>query len=230
MRFCGRTPFAESMKNNGIDIATLENNHIGNYGIAGIKETESVLNEVGIKYARYDEPLVYQIKGSKLGIFAVNGVGSKIDRDDLQNRIRELKQKVDILIVCIHWGKEYTYFPTNAPGIAEDKPREVGHWMVEAGADLIIGNHPHWVQGVELYKEGFIVYAHGNFIFDQEWSRETKEGVVGSYVFSNNKLVDVNFTPIVIEDYARPRLALESEGERILEHMRDSSRDIADRN
>ena len=85
--------------------------------------------------------------------------------------------------MAYHWGAEYVSVPTVGAGIAEDDPVEIGHLAVDAGADFVIGNHPHWVQGVELYKGKYIAYAHGNFIFDQMWSYETRVGVVGKYTF-----------------------------------------------
>ena len=58
---------------------------------------------------------------------------------------------------------------------------EIAHLGIDSGADLIIGNHPHWVQAVEVYKGKYITYAHGNYIFDQMWSYETRVGVIGKY-------------------------------------------------
>ncbi len=229
MSFCGAAGFAAAMKRHGVGLATLENNHIGNQGIQGITETKNQLAAQGIPFARYDQPFITTIKGEKFGFLPVNGVGIAIDRVLLASRISLLRPKVDVLIVCVHWGKEYTYDPVAAPGIAPDDPQEIAHIMIDSGADVVLGNHPHWVQGVELYKEGFISYAHGNFIFDQEWSQETKKGVVGSYTFAHGKLVAVHFTPIIIEDYSQPREATLEEGSAILDLMRQSSIRIGNR-
>jgi hypothetical protein len=229
MSFCGTGEFAESMKHHGINLATLENNHIGNHGMPGILETEKLLDTAQLPYARFDQPYIVEIKGERFGFLPINGVGPSINKILLSERIHELRSKVDVVIVCVHWGKEYTYDPSIAPGIAPDDPQTIGHLMIDSGADVVFGNHPHWVQGVELYKEGFISYSHGNFIFDQEWSRETKEGVVGSYTFSKGKLIDVAFTPIIIEDFAQPRIAREEEGTKIIDAMRMSSVRIRNR-
>lgn len=108
--------------------------------------------------------------------------------------------------LAFHWGAEYVSVPQSAEGIAPDDPVEIAHLAVDAGADFIIGNHPHWVQAVELYRGKLIVYAHGNYIFDQMWSYETRVGVIGLYTFYDDKLVRVEFIPTIIEDYAQPRL------------------------
>jgi poly-gamma-glutamate synthesis protein (capsule biosynthesis protein) len=99
---------------------------------------------------------------------------------------------------------EYVPVPQPAPGIADDDPVELAHAAIDDGADLIIGNHPHWIQGVEVYKSKFITYAHGNFIFDQEWSYETTVGVIGKYTFYDNTLIAVDFTPVLIQNFAQP--------------------------
>lgn len=223
MVFCGQPSFASAMTKANISIATLENNHISNYGSAGKAETVEHLTAAGVMSVVSGKPVITTIKDMRLGVVAVNGVGPKVNLDLVTDEIQKIRDQVDIVAVSIHWGKEYTYLPAKAAGIAPDFPQEIGHALIDAGADLIIGNHPHWVQGVELYKNGFITYAHGNFIFDQEWSRETTEGVIGSYLFRNKKLIDVHFIPVVLEDYAQPRVATESEANKILQAMYTSS-------
>jgi len=223
MVFCGQPAFAQAMKKANVSVATLENNHIFNKGVQGREETIKYLEDAGVQVAIKNRPLVYKVKDLTFGIIAVNGVGARIDVDNIAKEIASIEELVDIVVVAPHWGKEYTYDPVKAVGIAPDDPRLIAHAIIDAGADLILGNHPHWVQGVEMYKDGFITYAHGNFIFDQEWSRETKEGVIGSYVFRDKKLVDVSFIPVIIEGYAQPRLADDMESQKILRLMRKSS-------
>jgi len=114
-------------------------------------------------------------------------------------------------------------------GIAPDDPREIGHLAIDDGADLVIGNHPHWVQGVEIYHDKLITYAHGNFIFDQMWSQETREGVVGRYTFYGTRLIRVDYRPVLISDYAQPAWLDDTAGEglTILQRMEHSSHLIA---
>lgn len=223
MKFCGVSDFSNAMSRAGIDVVGLENNHIGNYGQKGILETETNLTKVNIEYATFSKPAFRKIKGINFGFLAANFVGNRTDKNSLSEAIIAMKTKCDVCVVMPHWGREYTALPESAPGIAPDDPIEIGHFMIDSGADLILGNHPHNVQGVEKYKEGFISYAHGNFIFDQEWSNETKEGVIGQYIFWKKKLIDVSFKPIIIEDYSSPRIATDSEAIKILGVMKKSS-------
>ncbi len=136
---------------------------------------------------------------------------------------------MDVLAVALHWGAEYVSLPQRSPGIAEDDPVEIAHLAVDAGADLVIGNHPHWVQAVELYKGKFIAYAHGNFIFDQMWSYETRVGVIGRYTFYDDVLVGVEFIPTLIENYAQPVPMQGAEAQAVLDGMKAASEELARR-
>jgi poly-gamma-glutamate synthesis protein (capsule biosynthesis protein) len=229
MIFCGLPDFAFEMKKAGIDLVGLANNHSGNYGMKGLEETKKVLNQSGLEYIDELKPVYVYIGGVKIGFLALNAVGKVLNRGDVESVLAQMRDSAEIIVVTVHWGKEYALVPTFAPGIAPEDPIILGRWLVDQGVDLVVGHHPHVVQGVEIYKEGFIAYSHGNFIFDQEWSKETKQGVIGNYVFFETKLVDVYFTPIVIEDWVRPRVANNLEAVEIMDRMRKSSENIAKR-
>ncbi|MDP2674637.1 MAG: CapA family protein [Dehalococcoidia bacterium] len=201
---CGRPGFTAALQAAGVDIATLENNHVGNYGLEGIYETEDHLTAAGIDHADRITPVVKDVRGLKFGFLAFNGVGETFNRAKVTAAVKALRPQVDVLAVAFHWGAEYVSLPQTAAGVADDDPVEIAHLAVDAGADLIIGNHPHWVQAVELYRGKFIAYAHGNFIFDQMWSYETRVGVIGRYTFYDDVLIGVEFVPVLSENYAQP--------------------------
>jgi poly-gamma-glutamate synthesis protein (capsule biosynthesis protein) len=212
-----------------VDVATLENNHIGNYGHRGIAETVRHLEGAGIAWADRRTAAVLEVRGLRFGFLAFNGVGQRIDREAMVEAIGALRPRVDVVVAAFHWGAEYVRLPRAAPGIAEDDPVEVAHRAVEAGADLVIGNHPHWVQAVEVYRGKLIAYSHGNFVFDQMWSRETRVGVIGRYTFYDDALVRAEFIPVLIEDYAQPRPLEGEEARTVLEAMRQASLELAGR-
>jgi poly-gamma-glutamate synthesis protein (capsule biosynthesis protein) len=221
--FCGQPGFAGALREAGVDVATLENNHIDNYGPEGVAATEALLTASGIGYANYYTLAVRDVRGLRFGFLAFNGVGGAFDRELVRRRIEETAGQVDVLVTAFHWGKEYVTIPQADPGIAADDPVDIAHLAVDAGADLVLGNHPHWVQGVEVYAGKLITYAHGNFIADQMWSYETTLGVIGRYIFYDNELVSVQFVPVRIEDYARPVLLEGEEAQAILDAMRQAS-------
>jgi poly-gamma-glutamate synthesis protein (capsule biosynthesis protein) len=225
--FCGQPGFTEALLTAGVDVATLENNHIGNYGGPGITETQEHLDAAGIKWADRYTPTIVEVRGMTFGFIAFNAVGEYIDRDAMAAAIEELRPQVDVLSVAFHWGAEYLSVPNISYGIAEDYPPQIGHLAIDAGADLVIGNHPHWVQGIEVYNGKFIAYAHGNFIFDQMWSYETRLGVVGKYTFYDETLIGVTFTPVRIDNYAQPVLLEGQERQDVLDTMRQATEDLA---
>ncbi len=237
--FCGRPGFIAALQAAGVDVATLENNHIGNYGRPGIDETIQHLEAGAIKWADRANAAIVDVRGLKFGFLAFNGVIEVFDRKAMVAQIRALRPAVDVLAVSFHWGAEYAALPGVAPGVADDNPVDIAHLAVDSGADLIIGNHPHWVQAVEVYKgkparsgspepaEGYIAYAHGNYIFDQMWSYETRVGVIGKYTFYDDQLVAVEYTPTLIQDYARPVPMEGAERQAVLDGMKAASEQLA---
>jgi len=227
--FCGRPGFIGALHAAGVDVATLENNHIGNYGLDGIDATKGYLDGGGIKWADRYSPAIVEVRGMKFGFLAFNGVIEIIDRDAMVVAIQELRPQVDVLSVSFHWGAEYVSVPDISPGVAEDSPVEIAHLAIDSGADFIIGNHPHWVQAVEIYNGKWITYAHGNYIFDQMWSYETRVGVIGKYTFFDKQLVGVEFTPTLIENYAQPVPMQGEERQAVLDGMKAASDQLSAR-
>jgi len=228
-KFCGDARSIAGLEYAGVSVANLSNNHSTNYGPAGINETEILLAKNNIDICGLGNYAIKDVRGLKFAFLGFNGVGAHIDRAELKREIDLVRPMADVVVVQFHWGKEYELIPTTAPGLAPDDPRVIGHLAIDDGADLVIGNHPHWVQPVEIYKGKLITYAHGNFIFDQMWSQETREGVVGRYTFYGNRLVRVDYRPLLIENYAQPVWLDEfsGEGKAILDRMAAGSAQIA---
>lgn len=227
MTFCGDARHIQGLVYAGVSVAGLANNHAGNYGQRGLEETARLLTQHGIAVVGLGQPAVRAVRGLRFAFLAFNAVGATVDRPEASREIAAARQQADVVVVLFHWGKEYVSVPQRAPGVAPDDPRDLGHLAVEAGADLVLGNHPHWVQGVEVYHERLIAYAHGNFIFDQMWSRETREGVVGRYTFYGKDLVAAEYRPVLIEDYAQPHFLEGDDAARVLGRMERSSRQLA---
>lgn len=221
--FCGQSGFVEALVQVGVDVAGLENNHLGNYGPGGVAATMELLHAHGIDHADRWTLAVREVRGLRFGFLAFNGVGESIDRALMAGMIGQAAEQVDVVVVSFHWGQEYVAVPQAAPGLAPDDPVAIAHLAIDAGADLVIGNHPHWVQAVELYEGKLIAYAHGNFIFDQMWSLPTRQGVVGRYTFYDDRLVRVEYLPVLIEDHAQPRFLAGEEAQAVLDQMYGAS-------
>ncbi len=182
----------------------MANNHAGNYGKEGLSETIKNLDQAGILSSGVEErPVAYkQINNTRFAFLAFNsisydGAGVLIAKEDLIKKlILEARAQSDFVVVQMHWGTEYTRSPN-------DYQKTMGRFLIDNGADLVIGNHPHWVQDFEIYNGKYILYALGNFIFDQEWSQKTKEGVIAKVTISDNKVSKIDFTPIGIKNYGQ---------------------------
>jgi poly-gamma-glutamate synthesis protein (capsule biosynthesis protein) len=132
--------------------------------------------------------------------------------DKMTEAVREAKQKSDFVIVSMHSGAEYAERPNNSQV-------NFAHAAIDAGADLIIGHHPHVVQTVEKYKGKFIFYSLGNFVFDQPQSEETKEGLAVKIYFVKSGINKISLLPVVMKNLAQPRMANKKEADKILQKL-----------
>ena len=223
MAFCGDPRFVRGLRYAGVDVANLSNNHLGNYGWDGIYETERHLADAGIAYCGMGTTAHLTVKEVRFAFLGYNGVGVDFDRALIRREISREHRAGYVVIVSFHWGKEYVRVPQTTLGIANDDPRAIGRLAIDSGADLVVGNHPHWVQGLELYHGRLITYAHGNFIFDQNWSIETQQGVIGRYVFYQRRLAQARYFPVVIHNQLQPQWATADIGRSMLTAMRQAS-------
>ena len=246
MYFRADPRFAEGLSWAGFDVLSLANNHTTNFGVDGLDSTLSLLNEAGISYvgAGYDKseawsPIVKEVNGLKIAFLAYtddvitlfNPVPNRstvalMNLNSLQASVEELRPKVDLIVVSMHSGVEYnTTNPTSTQ-------LEFAHTAIDAGADLVLGHHPHVLQPVEEYKGKLIFYSLGNFVFDQMFSEATREAVAVKFFFESkgryNKepqptvdLTAVEFFPYLIHDYYLPKPASESDAERMLARISD---------
>ncbi len=222
MVFCGNTRNVEGLVYAGIDVASLANNHAGNFGVEGVKETVELLNKNNILVTGIDGLAIKEIKGLKFAFLGYDDITkpqpgvSNAEDEKIKTEIAEAKKQADIVIVTFHWGVEYRDQP-------DERQKYLGHLAIDVGADLVIGNHPHWIQPVEIYKGKLITYAHGNFVFDQMWSLKTREGVIGKYTFYDNQLIDVEYLPVQIDNYGQPYFVEATKKKSILESMKRES-------
>ncbi len=227
--FCGDARFADGLTLMGTKVANLTNNHITNYGAEGLNATVKLLQQRGIQTSGLGPVAVIDIRGIKFGFIGFNGVGRSIDKTALKEGIARARQQADIVVVQFHWGKEYERQPMTGGRIAPDDPVTVAHETIDWGADIVIGNHPHWYQGVEVYHGKLITYAHGNFVFDQMWSEETREGVLGTYTFYGTQLVAASWKAVRIYDYGQPVFMNQGDNAAALQTMEAASDELANR-
>lgn len=155
----------------------IANNHLTDQGERGIIETKENLEKLNINFSGCKDATVgdcsvkiLEIKDKKISLIGLSMVYGIFDLKKTSDIISQTKNKSDLVIMNIHWGVEYEH---RFNKVQQNMARAI----VDAGADLIIGHHPHVVQGMEIYKNKAIFYSLGNFVFDQYFSADTQEGL-----------------------------------------------------
>jgi len=221
----------------GFDILNIANNHIMDLGIEGFSNTLDALNEGGLLFVgANDEPgRKYQIlekKGIKLGFVGYTEDGfnlsqqgvwiNRIDQTDIIKDIEFIKPQCDFIIISLHWGIENIFYPS-------PKQIRLAHRLIDAGATVILGHHPHVIQGIERYKHGLIAYSLGNFQFDPRLSHsKTNDSIILCLEFCKKRLENYRIIPIVIDKNFIPTLALNKDRKEILNFLNNISRPITD--
>lgn len=231
----------------GYDVLSLANNHAGDYGPRALVETVRRVRAggflpvgAGAGLARASRPVVVERNGVTFGIVAFDAIGEtpaaqsglpgalrlrmaprtgplvQADLDRVTGIVRDLRSQVDIVMVLPHWGTQYTHETVR-------DQRVVARALVDAGADVVVGVHPHWVQGVETVRGALVVYSLGNFVFDMDFMRQTQEGAVLELTFWGEQLKGSRLVPVVIGSDFAPRVAPGERGDRILYDVWEAS-------
>ena len=226
--FRGNPSYVKILKKGKIEAVSFANNHCRDFGEISYKDTRKTLEKAGIKYASYGKVSTYKVKGKKIGMIAVCGLDSVSGSKNLiRSGIKKLKKKkADLIIVSMHAGIEHT-------SRLNDVQKTIAHFAVKKGADLVLGHHPHVLQGIEKYKGKYIVYSLGNFCFGGNTNPSDKDTMIyqQTFYFSGNKLkkkTTVKMIPCAlssknyINNY-QPKIADKKRAARILRRMRSYS-------
>ena len=135
-----------------------------------------------------------------------------INVETLPDDLAAARRQADLVIPYFHWGIEYTKDPTTYQ-------QGVARAAIDAGADMVLGNHPHWTQAIERYNGKLIIYSMGNFVFDQDWSEETLEGMLLHLYWRAGKLVSVRFRPTKDHNRCQPTIMSPAEAVGDFERM-----------
>jgi poly-gamma-glutamate synthesis protein (capsule biosynthesis protein) len=207
----------DGLVNAGLDYVSLANNHIGDAGARGIADTIANLEARGLAHggagpnlAAARTPALLEAGDTTVAILGYDtiaryyGAGperagnAQLTADAAREDIAAARAAgADVVIVFPHWGAEYRATPASSQ-------RNLAHAVIDAGADMIIGNHAHWAAAVEVYKGRPIWYALGNFVFDQTWSEPTMEGITLELTFDGAELRQIRMRPHIILDKAQP--------------------------
>lgn len=238
------TEAVQGMAYAGFDVMTVATNHIKDCGIVRGCRNEAMFDTLatlrganiapvgaGASLTEALAPAILTVNGVRFAFIGLSSINTELWASATQPGnaplvralaepvIRQARQQAEVVIVLPHWGTEYS------PRINALQARDA-QWMVDAGATLVVGNHPHRVQGVERFSNGAVVaYALGNFVFDQQWSDGTLFTVQGLMLqadFRGTELVNVTLIPIQIQNNFQPRLATAAEAAQILAEVEQS--------
>lgn len=192
--FAFKPEWISQLKEYNFNFFTLANNHLSDQGERGIIETRKNLDNLGFFYVGCKDRQaadcstgVYEIGGKKIGFAAYSQVYGLIDSDQALAQVEELARNNDLVIVQMHWGKEYEHR-------FDSVQQALAHKLIDAGADIIVGHHPHYIQGMEVYRQKPIFYSLGNFVFDQYFSLDTQSGL-GIGLTRQEKHLEISLFP-----------------------------------
>lgn len=205
----------------GFDALSIANNHIWDYGADAVRDTLIIVKNAGIgivgggaDYSEAHKPPIKDVKGTKVAFLGYTDLISStlglktskpaiayLNLEQAIIDIKEARKLADFVVISLHWGNEYE--TTHNPN-----QEKVAKALIDAGAQLIIGHHPHVVQPVEEYGGGYIAYSLGNFVFDQNFSPDTKNGLALKVILKDKKISQVEKIKIGFTSSYQPYLIL----------------------
>jgi len=237
----------DGLERAGFDILSLANNHVGDYGAHALAQTiqrldASRIKQVGAGVTRRaaTRPTIVDVGDTTIGVVAFNAIGESpaatadspgvvqlrmpprtgplnhSDLGALLKQVRQLKQRADVVLVMPHWGEQYTSRPIQVQ-------RRVAKQLADAGASAVIGGHPHWVQGMEMFDDTVVAYSLGNFIFDMDFSKPTMEGIAVELTLWEGRIMAATPVPVTIDSTFSAHFVGERSGAGILRDVWSNS-------
>ena len=238
---------ADGLRQVGFDVLGLANNHLGDFGDQALVRTVGRLRAAGLETFGAGrgpdqawEPAVLERGGATVGFLGFNAIGETpevrrgqsgavsvsmpprtgpLDRAELRRftrAVRRLDRRVDVVVALPHWGTQYTNRP-------EPIQRRVARQLVDAGADVVVGGHPHWLQAAEMVRGRLVVHSLGNFVFDMDFMRRTMEGAFLELTLWGGEVKAAELVPYVMDERFAPRVVGGRRAARVLSTLRETS-------
>lgn len=179
--FKGDPEYVKILTSSSVEAANVANNHSHDYGEKSFQNTVQTLEENGIKTFGYDDVAVLEVKGIRVGMFGIYELDDHLERiPQVKQDIAKLKdQNVDIIVAVFHWSNELVTVP-------DENQVTLAHLAIDEGADVVVGHHPHVVQGIDEYKGKTIAYSLGNFCF----GGNTHPTEMDTFIFQQKFILD----------------------------------------
>ena len=227
----GEPEYVKILKEGSVETVSMANNHRMDYQKQGSDDTVALLQQENITYA-YDENIgIYETQGIRIGYVAVNEVSEGVAVEKyLEEGIQKLKEEqVNLIIACCHWGIEREYYP-------ESYQKVLGRKCIDWGADLVLGHHPHVLQGIEEYEGKYIVYSLGNFCFGANRNPDDKDSMIfqQTFTFINGQKQEdaqIQIIPCFVSSVSnrndfKPTPATGEDAKRIIDKLNKGSKDF----
>lgn len=227
----GDPSYAKILTEGDVEAVSMANNHRMDYGEEGTRDTVAALEAEGILYAYDRNVAVYETKGIKIGYLSVNvlswGAGvEKLIQEDME-KLRQ--EDADLIIVCCHWGIERENYP-------QEYQQTLGKMCIDWGADLVIGHHPHVLQGIEEYQGKYIVYSLGNFCFGANRNPDDKDTMIFQQTFTfiegekqesgEVQIIPCSISSVNTRNDFKPTPAVGEDAQRIIDRINTYSKDF----
>ncbi len=243
--FGGPPTLLRPLRGAGFDALSLANNHTGDYETAALLETVRAFDGsgitsfgAGVDLAEASRPAVVEVAGVRFAFLGFNAIGetpqaapgtpgalsvrmpprtgplNDADLDHLASAVRRAGRIADVVVVLPHWGGNYTR-------VVDPAQRAVARRVIAAGADLVVGGHPHWVQGVQRIRGVPVFHSLGNFVFDMDFMTETMEGVFLETTWRGDRLVEIEPVPYRLDPVSfAPRVVRGAAAAAVLEPLK----------
>jgi poly-gamma-glutamate synthesis protein (capsule biosynthesis protein) len=224
--FKGDYDYTNILKEGSVEAVNLANNHTYDYLEQGYNDTIEALKDANINYFGYENYSVVEAQGIKIGLAGITGWSETEAKKNTSAAIQYFRENdVDLIIISYHWGIEYEYEQNSIQ-------KRIGEYAIDEGADLVLGHHPHVLQGIEEYNGKYIVYSLGNFVFGGNKNPSDKDTMIfqQTFHFEDGYLISssINIIPCSlsgkseINDY-KPKILEGDEKSRVLEKIMANS-------
>lgn len=221
--FKGPAKYTNILKKGSVEVVTLANNHTMDFGSKGFRDTKNNLKKSKISYCIGSTIAYKKIKGVKVAFIGFNLINNNVSEQQIKNTIQKAKKKqATIIITSFHWGIEKEYYPNG-------KQKSYGHCAINNGADLVLGHHPHRLQGIEKYKGRYIVYSLGNFCFGGHTNPDDKDAMIFQQTFyvkngtlqkkNDAKVIPCSISSVTDRNNFQPKVLTGSSKKRVIKKI-----------
>ncbi len=229
--FKGDPEYTAILTEGSVEAVNLANNHSRDYGMQSLADTKKYLDEAGVVHFGYEETAIVECKGVKIGLVGIYELPDGLGRlQQVKDNIKKVKDEgATLVIVSFHWGIEREYYP-------ESIQKKLAHTAIDEGADLVLGHHPHVLQGIETYKGKKIAYSLGNFCFGGNSNPSDKDTMIFQQTFTikdgevmldeNVNIIPCSLSSVSHRNNYQPKILKGDEAKRVLKKIEKFSKGL----